>query len=115
MGYGKNWLISSIFILSDTAILYGIFRLAAILRNMLTPLFGLNILWQNVAPLAQLGILFGIVVFMIEGLYPGYGLTAVKELQRMSKSVTLVFFFLAGVSYLNKPFQELSQIGRAHV
>ena len=109
MGYGKSWVVSSIFIISDTAILYGIFRLAVIIRNMLTPLFGLNILWQTVEPLAQLGILFGIVVFMIEGLYPGYGLTAVKELQRMSKSVTLVFFFLAGVSYLNKPFQELSR------
>jgi hypothetical protein len=60
-------------------------------------------------PLAQLGMLLGIVVFMLEGLYPGYGLTAVKELQRISKSVTLVFFFLAGVSYLNKPFQGFSR------
>jgi len=109
MGYGKSWVVSSIFILSDAAILYGIFRLAAILRNMLTPLFDRSMLWQNVAPLAQLGILFGIVVFMLEGLYPGYGLTAVKELERMSKSVTLVFFFLAGVSYLNKPFHDISR------
>ena len=109
MNYSRSWVVSAILMISDAAILYGIFRLAAILRNMLTPLFGLNILWQNVAPLAQLGILFGIVVFMIEGLYPGYGLTAVKELERMSKSVTLVFFFLAGAAYLNKPFQDLSR------
>lgn len=46
---------------------------------------------------------------MMEGLYPCYGLTAVKELGRISKSVTLVFFFLAGISYLNKPFQVLSR------
>ena len=109
MGYRKSWVISSILIISDMAILYGVFRLAAILRNMLIPLFGQSVLWQNVLPLAQLGIVFGIVVFLIEGLYPGYGLTAVKELQRMSKSVTLVFFFLAGVAYLNKPFQDLSR------
>ena len=85
MGYRKSWVISSILIISDMAILYGVFRLAAILRNMLIPLFGQSVLWQNVLPLAQLGIVFGIVVFLIEGLYPGYGLTAVKELQRMSK------------------------------
>jgi len=110
MGRWKNWLVSAIFILSDAAILYSIFRLATTLRNMLTPLLeGRIVAWQTVAPLAQLGILFGTIVFMIEGLYPGYGLTAVKELQRISKSVTLVFLFLAGVSYLNKPFQEFSR------
>jgi len=106
MGYRNSWVISSIFMISDTAILYGIFHLAVILRNMLTPLLGHSVLWQDVAPLAELGILFGIVVFMIEGLYPGYGFTAIKELERMSKSVTLAFFLLAGVSYLNKPFQD---------
>ena len=109
MNYSRSWVVSAILMISDAAILYGIFRLAAILRNMLTPMFGRSILWQDVVSLAQLGILFGIAVFMLEGLYPGYGLTAVKELERMSKSVMLIFFFLAGVAYLNKPFQELSR------
>lgn len=109
MNHSRKWVISSILIIGDTAILYGIFRLTASLRNILTPLFGQPVLWQVVAPLVQLGILLGIVVFMIEGVYPGYGLTAVKELQRMSKSVTLVFFFLACVAYLNKPFQDISR------
>ncbi len=106
----NSWLVSGIFIVNDAAILYGIFRLVAVLRNMLIPwLGGVDVVWEVVVPLAQLGILFGIVIFMIEGLYPGYGLTAVRELERMSKSVTLVFFFLAGVSYLNKPFQGFSR------
>lgn len=110
MSYKRSWMISCIFIISDTIILYGIFRLVTIVRNMLIPVLGgVSVDWQVVAPLVQLGILFGIVVYMIEGLYPGYGLTAVEELERMSKSVTLVFFFLAGVSYLNKPFQDISR------
>ena len=110
MGFRKSWIISSIFIITDTAILFGIFRLVALLRNILIPMLGgISVVWQDVAPLVQLGTLFGIVVFMINGLYPGYGLTAVRELERMSKSVTLVFFFLAGVSYLNKPFQDISR------
>ena len=57
MGYRNSWVISSIFMISDTAILYGIFHLAVILRNMLTPLLGHSVLWQDVAPLAELGIL----------------------------------------------------------
>ncbi|MDP1624567.1 MAG: undecaprenyl-phosphate galactose phosphotransferase WbaP [bacterium] len=109
MGYRKSWVIGGILMISDAVILYGVFRLAALLRNAFTPLIDGNLIWQTVAPLVQLGILFGIVVFMIEGLYPGYGMTAVKELGRMSKSVTLVFFFLAVVSYLNKPFQDISR------
>jgi len=109
MGIRKSWMVSMIFIVCDAAMLYGIFGLAAIIRNMLIPLFGQPVLWQVVAPMAQVGIVFGILIFMIEGLYPGYGLTAIKEMQRMSKSVALIFFFLAGVAYLNKPFQDFSR------
>jgi Undecaprenyl-phosphate galactose phosphotransferase WbaP len=72
-------------------------------------IFNGNLPWKLVAPLAQMGILFGIFIFLIEGLYPGYGITAVKELEKMSKSVIIVFLFLAGVSYFNKPFQDLSR------
>lgn len=109
MGAKKSWIVSSIFIVSDVAILYGTFRMAAFIRDILTPLFGRSLILQDTMSLAQIGVLFGVVFFMIEGLYPGYGFTAVKELERMSKSVTLVFFFLAGVSYLNKPFQGFSR------
>ena len=110
MSHKNSWAVSSIFIISDIAIFYGVFRLSAILRIMLVPLLGGNLLWQNVAHLAQLGILLGMVFFISDGLYPGFGLTGVKELQRIIKSVTLVFLFLTVASYLNKPFQGLSRV-----
>jgi hypothetical protein len=93
----------------DASLLFDLFHLAAFLRNLLTPLFGAPLLWQGVLPIVQLGILFGILIFWVEGLYPGYGFTSVRELQRLSKSVTLVFVFLIGASYFNKPFQDLSR------
>ena len=106
----NSWITSSILIICDGAIILGILRLAVLLRNLLTPLFGNNILlWQKVVPLAQMGILFGIAVFFFQGLYPGFGLTAVKELEIISKSTTIVFFSLAAVSYLNKPYQDISR------
>lgn len=106
MNQKSNWIVSAIFIVSDSVILYGIFRLAVFLRIII---FNGNLPWNFVAPLAQMGILFGIFILSIEGLYPGFGMTAVKELEKMSKSVIVVFLFLAGVSYFNKPFQDLSR------
>ena len=104
----STWVVSSILMISDAAILLGVFRLAVLLRDLLTPVLGRQWnLWLIVLPLVQMGILFGISVFLIEGLYPGYGMTAVKELERMSKSVTMVFFFLVVISFLNLPNKGL--------
>jgi Undecaprenyl-phosphate galactose phosphotransferase WbaP len=109
----KKLLVSGILITSDALLLYAIFYMAVILRRILAPLIeplyiiDVTLEWQTALPIAQVGILVGIVIFFFQGLYPGYGLTAVKELERMSKSVTLIFFLLAAIFYLNKPFQEL--------
>lgn len=109
MTHRRSWIISSIFILTDAILLYSIINIAVPLREILTPLIGYPVLRQTVTPMAQLVIVLGIVTFLFQDLYPGYGLTAVKELERMSKSITLVFFLLTGVSYLNKPFQDFSR------
>ncbi|MGB7537216.1 MAG: hypothetical protein WBM17_01635, partial [Anaerolineales bacterium] len=109
----KKILVSGILILADALLLFAIFYLAVILRRILAPLIqsfyiiDVSLQWETALPIAQVGILVGIVIFFFQGLYPGYGLTAVKELERMSKSVTLIFFLLAAIFYLNKPFQEL--------
>ncbi len=107
--YGRNFLVSIILIIVDALALYFIFRLAFFVRQILTPLFDREALWSATEPLINLGILFVIAVLLIQGLYPGYGLTGVRELERMGKSTTLAFFLLAGVSYLNKPFQDFSR------
>ncbi|RJP52047.1 MAG: undecaprenyl-phosphate galactose phosphotransferase WbaP [Anaerolineaceae bacterium] len=105
----RGLFVSSIFILVDALGLYFIFRVSFFIRQTLTPLFDRKAIWTATEPLMQLGILLSIGVFFIQGLYPGYGLTAVKELERIGRSVSLTFFLLAGVSYLNKPFQNFSR------
>lgn len=107
MTHRRSWIIGSIFILSDAILLYVIIYLAVALRGALTPLIGYPLLKQTIMPMVQIVILLGIGVFFFQDLYPGYGLTAVKELERISKSVTLIFFLLASVSYLNRPLQDL--------
>jgi Undecaprenyl-phosphate galactose phosphotransferase WbaP len=109
----KKAIISGILLLTDVLVLYAIFYFAVILRDIVVPLTGmilvteLHLTWEAALPIAQLGILVGIGTFFFQGLYPGYGLTAVRELERIFKSITLTFFLLAAVFYLNKPFQEL--------
>ncbi|MGC8857067.1 MAG: undecaprenyl-phosphate galactose phosphotransferase WbaP [Anaerolineae bacterium] len=104
----KRLLVSSIFLIFDGALLWSIFRLSVFLRNF----FHLRgrLLWIFIEPMAQVGVLLGIVLLAIMGLYPGYGLTAVKELERTTKAITLSFFLLAATSYLNKPFQDISRL-----
>ena len=106
MSQNKSWLTSSILLIFDALAIYAIFRVATIFRSALSPLLERAPLqWAASAPLAQLGLLFIIGMFFLQGLYPGYGMTAVKELEQMSKSVLFAFFLLASVSYLYKSFQ----------
>ncbi len=105
----RNLFVSGIFILADALTLYFIFRLSFFIRQTLTPLFTRAPVWRLAEPLMQLGILLSVAVFFIQGLYPGYGLTAVKELEKMGRAVSVSFFLLAGVSYLNKSFQDFSR------
>lgn len=106
MSQNKSWLTSSVLLIFDALAIYTIFRIATILRSALSPVLQRPpFLWEASVPVAQLGLFFIIGMFVLQGLYPGYGFTAIKELERMSKSILLAFFLIASVSYLNKPFQ----------
>jgi len=106
MNHSKNWLISILFILIDIVVLLAIFQAALVLRGVL---IGPGASWAKIAPLVQLGILFCVGIFLVQGLYPGYGLTAVKELEHITKAISLAFFLLVAVAYLNKPYQDFSR------
>jgi Undecaprenyl-phosphate galactose phosphotransferase WbaP len=106
MSQNKSWLTSSILLIFDTLAIYAIFRVATIIRIALSPWLERPAFdWAASVSLAQLGLLFMLGMFFLQGLYPGYGLTTVKELEQMSKSILFAFFLLASVSYLNKSFQ----------
>jgi Undecaprenyl-phosphate galactose phosphotransferase WbaP len=106
MSQGKSWLTSIILIVFDILGIYTVFRIATSIRSALSPFLQRPpFSWEASEPVAQLGLVFILGMFLLQGIYPGYGFTAIKELERMSKSILLAFFLVASVSYLNKPFQ----------
>ena len=106
MSYQKHWTITFILVVADVTAIYILFQAAIWLRGIL---IGSGTLLETIAQMTQLGILFCVGVFFSLGLYPGYGLTAVKELERMENAIALAFFLLATVSYLSKTYQIFSR------
>ena len=106
MKSSKTWLISLIMITVDILILFIIFLVALHLRRVL---IGPEATWERVRLQVQLGVLYSVVGLFVVGLYPGYGLTAVKELELTTKAISLSFFALTVTAYLNKPFQIFSR------
>lgn len=105
MTRGKIWIVSLIFIFLDGLLVGSSFYLATFLRSLFVKLLDLgSISAETVFSMAQLGILFILGIFFFQGLYPGYGQTAVKELEQMSKASTLAFIMLTTLSFLNKSF-----------
>lgn len=102
----RNWLLSITLVIFDIVAVYGVFWLATIIRSLLAVYINRPpVSWGESAPLANFGVVFILGAFYFLDLYPGYGLTSVKELERMGKAIILAYFLLASMSYLNKPFQ----------
>ncbi len=100
-------LVNFLLLLTDLLILYLLFRLAINLRNLFVEPGHLR--WLMIKPVGYAGLLFEVIIFAFFGLYPGYGLTSVKELEKVSKATILLFLFLAAFSYLNREFQLYSR------
>ncbi len=99
------WVVLAL-MLSDIIFMVLSLLLAFSLRNILSFWVGYSVLWQDIGLLIQLIILLMITLFMIYGLYPGYGLSGVKELEKSAKVLLNLFFILASLLYLAKPFQR---------
>ena len=109
MGKIKDAIISLIFMLFDVLIVFLTFKLAVHIRESLTPWFGTAVDYPSIERMMLICMLFVMATFLTIGLYPGYGMTAVKELQQTSRAITLVYFLLMGISYLNKSNYNFSR------
>ena len=105
MARPKIWLISLFLIIIDALLVGFSFWLATIIRKFLAFPFDLApVSWDTVISMGELGIIFIVAIFFFQNLYPGYGLTAVKELEQMSKATCMAFILLTTLSYLNKAY-----------
>lgn len=96
--------ISGILLLSDLVMVFFSFYLATAIRGWLIPWLGGQVFWPAYLPIVYLCMGFTAILFLLNGLYPGYGLTAVKELAKIIKTITLVYTFLGVSVYLLKSY-----------
>jgi len=105
----NSYLNTFIFLVVDAFAIFICFQAAIWLREFIGFAFNKPIDLSNLLQQSNAAIIFCLSVFIIFGFYPGYGLTAVRELEQTSKMVTLVFFLLTGISYLSKFYQDFSR------
>ena len=99
---GRIVLVSVVLLFVDIFGLCGSFFLAVQSRKLLIPLLGGSVSWLAYLSIFYLGILSVVGMFLFSGLYPGFGLTAVKEIELIVKSQTIVFIFLGIAMYFLK-------------
>lgn len=102
----SGWITIGLLLLLDILIFSLFFALAAEIRNGLAHWIGFGVQWRTAFLALRVILALMVGVFAFLGLYPGYGLTGVKELERVSKAVLLLLLMTASVFYLNKPFQR---------
>ena len=98
----KAGLVSLLLLIFDLGGIYISFYMASFFRQFITPWFGGIVYWPVYLPVVYVGMLFTVILFAFNGLYPGYGLTAVIEIKQLAKALTLVYGFLGILVYFSK-------------
>ncbi len=78
------------------------FWLATTIRSELIPIIGGVLQWNEFLPLLQLNLISILVVYVLTGLYPGFGRTSVEEMRQIFNSLTLGYGVLGLAVYLQK-------------
>lgn len=85
------------------------FRLAVEVRRYMIHWFGGTIPPDSFTPLLLQGLVIFVVIYAINGMYPGFGRTAVEETQQIFYSLTLGYGVLALAIYFQQASLELSR------
>jgi len=102
----SSYLVGLLLFISDLSVFFGSFYVATKIRQALIPLLGGIFYWPMYKPMVFLGMGYVAVIFYFSSLYPGYGKTAVKEIESTSKLLTMVFLFLGGTTYLLNVYEH---------
>lgn len=103
--------VSALLLVADAIGMWVAFYTALTIRGALIPLIGGVTRMKPARSLAELAVLLAILIFWVYRLYPGYGFTAVKELESLIKALTLVFVFLTISAYLLR-VEEIKNFSR---
>jgi Undecaprenyl-phosphate galactose phosphotransferase WbaP len=101
---------NTILILSDTLSASIAILLATFIRQLLIPLMGGVVSWSLILNVMLFYIPFTIILAWLTGLYPGSGLAAVQEMQKVLYVVSLSSIFLGVLLFLQQVSGDYSRL-----
>ena len=94
----KPWMVTVILLLADIIAISAAFFLAFYIRERLIPAIGGIVRWDMVSLLFVLQLAIIVLLFWMNGMYPGFGRTGVTELRGIIVLVSIAYIFL-GLSF----------------
>jgi Undecaprenyl-phosphate galactose phosphotransferase WbaP len=101
MKFRSLWIIL-LLVLGDVLSLAAAFTLSTALRGLLIPWLGGVVRWHVFWPMLQLNLICVLLAYALNGLYPGFGRTAVEEMRQVFQSLTVGYGVLGLALYLQQ-------------
>ena len=99
---GRTLLVNLILLSGDLLSLGLAFWIASQFRAALIPLMGGVVVWESFMPLLLQSLVIIAITYALTGLYPGFGYTAVEEMQKIFYSLTLGYGIIAVSVYFRQ-------------
>ncbi len=106
---GRQVLVVILLLIVDLVSIALGFQIAVEIRRILIPYVGGSIPPDRFSPIMLQSLVVCVGIFAFNGLYPGFGLTAVEEIQKIFYSMTLAYGVLALAIYFQQAGLELSR------
>lgn len=90
----RSQAVNAILVLVDILTISSAVLLSALIRRLLEPIMGGNVNWPLILNGLFFYVVFSILLTWLNGLYPGFGLAAVQEMQKVLYVASLASIFL---------------------
>jgi Undecaprenyl-phosphate galactose phosphotransferase WbaP len=98
----RSWVVNLLLILVDILTISAAVLISAVIRQFLVPIMGGEVNWPLIFNSLIFYMVFIFVLAWLNGLYPGFGLAAVHEMQKVLYVVTLGSVFLGVFLFLQQ-------------
>ena len=98
----RSSVVNVLLVLLDILTISGAVIISATIRFLLQPLMGGLVNWSLILNSLIFYVLFTVLLAWLNGLYPGFGLAAVQEMQKILYVVSLASIFLGVVLFLQQ-------------
>jgi Undecaprenyl-phosphate galactose phosphotransferase WbaP len=98
----RNSVVNILLILADIVTVSSAVMLSAAIRYLLIPVMGGVVNWSLIINSLVFFVIFTVILAWLNGLYPGFGLAAVQEMQKVLYVVSLASVFLGVILFLQQ-------------